>query len=129
MQKRGGKCTLRAGLLGKIKGRANNRLHATWLIGALFEFFHPHWSLLLGGGAHAVPAKRVNRTVGLLGSGKVLFYPSALACYAAEFFVYRTGIASSFVKLVGFGWRVVFPQRGLCGASGSGKRVALSTAF
>jgi hypothetical protein len=33
-------------------------------IGALFEFFHPHWSLLPGEGAHAAPAKRVNPTVG-----------------------------------------------------------------
>ena len=47
----------------KSKGRANHALHATWLIGALFEFFHPHCGRFAGEHAHAAPAKRVKATV------------------------------------------------------------------
>ena len=41
----------------------NPGLHATWLIGALFEFFRPHFGLLLGKCARAAAAKRVKPTV------------------------------------------------------------------
>jgi hypothetical protein len=36
----------------RARWRANHVLEATWLIGALFKFFHPHWGLLLGESAH-----------------------------------------------------------------------------
>ncbi len=41
----------------------NQRLQPTWLIGALFEFFHPHWGYLLGEGTRAAAAQRVKATV------------------------------------------------------------------
>ena len=42
---------------------ANHRVNPTWLIGALFEFLHPHWGFLLGEGSHAAAAKRVKPNV------------------------------------------------------------------
>jgi hypothetical protein len=38
-------------------------LEATWLIGALFEFFHPHCGRFAGECACAAPAKRLNFAV------------------------------------------------------------------
>ncbi len=47
-----------------VKGAANHCMNATWLIGVLFEFSHPHCGWFAGEYAHAAPAKRVMRTVG-----------------------------------------------------------------
>ncbi|MCP4539434.1 MAG: hypothetical protein GY832_20040 [Chloroflexi bacterium] len=48
--------------LSKIKGRANNRLHPTWLV-ARFSSFSPAFQFTFSDGSHAAAAKRMNRTV------------------------------------------------------------------
>jgi hypothetical protein len=50
------------GVVGQKKRPANPRMHATWLIGALFNV-STHIVVHFGEGAHAAPAKRVMRNV------------------------------------------------------------------
>jgi len=64
-RRRGGQFFAVAEVSQRARRRANNALHATWLIGALFEFFHPHCGRFAGEGSRAAPAKRVKAAVRL----------------------------------------------------------------